>query len=57
MTPRKCALHELRPGENADSERYQRAMREQYTCWRCRLLAVAASIAYRFNRITGRDRL
>lgn len=42
MTPVKCSKHELQPGELADSTRYTRAMREQYTCWRCRLIAMAA---------------
>jgi hypothetical protein len=40
----KCPKHELRPGEVADSPRYTRAMREQYRCWRCRLLAIMAHV-------------
>jgi len=49
MTPIKCWKHELRPGELADSARYTRALVESRTCWRCRVLAVLARIAYRLQ--------
>lgn len=47
MTPKKCASHELRPGEPADGERYTRALVESQTCWRCQALAVAALVAWK----------
>lgn len=56
MTPVKCSVHELRPGEYADSPRYTRALVESRTCVRCRLLAVLAVWSYRWNRWTGKDR-
>jgi hypothetical protein len=39
-------MHEYRPGEAADGPRYSRALVESQTCWRCRVLAVFARLAY-----------
>jgi hypothetical protein len=50
VTPLKCALHELQPGELADSERYVAALEASRTCLRCRALALFASIQYRRHR-------
>lgn len=57
MTPKKCDKHELQPGEMGDSPRYERAMIESLSCLRCRALAVAANIAYRWNKLWGFDDL
>jgi hypothetical protein len=56
VTPRKCARHELQPGELGDSPRYERALVESRTCWRCRGLAVLAVVVYRWRRFTGEER-
>lgn len=50
MTPRKCAVHEYRPGEAADGPRYTRALAESRTCWRCRALALWARVAFALSR-------
>jgi hypothetical protein len=46
MTPKKCARHELRRGEYADSPRYTKALSDSLTCWRCRALAVWATVVF-----------
>lgn len=46
MTPRKCARHAYRPGEFADGPRYRQALVESQTCWRCRIWALVAHVAY-----------
>lgn len=50
MTSKKCAEHELRKGEYADSARYTKAMRDAQTCWRCRAWAVLAVIQYKYHQ-------
>jgi hypothetical protein len=49
MTPLKCARHEMRFGELADSERYTKALRDSQRCWRCRVLAVLARFAWKLS--------
>lgn len=46
MTPMKCWKHEQRLNELGDSPRYLRALVESRTCWRCRMLAVIARVAW-----------
>ena len=57
MTPRKCDEHELRPGEYADSPRYERALIESRSCWKCKARAIVAQAAYRWKRFWGLDEL
>jgi len=47
MTPRKCARHELHPGELADGPRYIRSLKESRTCPRCRAWALFAALCVR----------
>ena len=56
MTPAKCASHELRPGEYADSLRYQAALIASRTCVRCRAKAFLAITRYRLAQAWARLR-
>lgn len=44
-------MHELEPGEYADSPRYTEALRASRTCFRCRVKAVYAVILWRIDML------